>query len=74
VSCALPPIPPLAVGLADAARVTGLSRRTIELLVHDGRLPSRRLGRRRLILYADLRRLLAADRPNLTAARAAEAQ
>ena len=54
---------PIAVGLAEAARLTGLSRRSIEYLCHDGRLPSRKLGKRRLVLYADLQRLVRADRP-----------
>jgi len=57
------PHAPIAVGLAEAARLTSLSRRSIEYLCHDGRLASRKVGKRRLILYADLRRYLGADRP-----------
>ena len=56
---------PITVGLADADRLPGLSRRSIEYLCYGAapRLPSRKVGKRRLILYADLRRFLSGDRP-----------
>lgn len=65
---------PIAVGLAEAARLSGLSRRSIEYLCYgaDPRLPSRKVGKRRLILYADLRRFLSGDRPGDIAPEAAQ--
>lgn len=45
------PVPPRrsAVSIAEAAELTGLSRRTVERRIADGTLPHRRLGRRVLI-------------------------
>jgi excisionase family DNA binding protein len=39
----------LAVGIPEAARILGLSARTIATLVKRGDLKSRKIGRRRLI-------------------------
>jgi excisionase family DNA binding protein len=49
------PIEPLAVGIADAATVVGVSPSTIKREIVAGNLPSFRLGGRRLIEYAALR-------------------
>jgi excisionase family DNA binding protein len=58
------PAAPLAVGIAEAARMTDLSRRSIENYIAAKLLPSVRLGRRRLIRVRDLQKFLAADRPS----------
>jgi len=39
----------LAVGIVEAARRLGLSARTVSSLVHRRELPSRKVGRRRII-------------------------
>jgi excisionase family DNA binding protein len=44
----------LAVGMAEAGRRVGLSARTIADLVARNELPSRKVGRRRLIAVCDL--------------------
>jgi excisionase family DNA binding protein len=44
----------LAVGIAEAARRLGLSARTIATLVSRHELPSRKVGRRRIIPVAAL--------------------
>ncbi|HUX67793.1 MAG TPA: helix-turn-helix domain-containing protein [Terriglobales bacterium] len=49
--------------MAEAARLLALSERSIQYLIADGRIESLKLGRRRLVLLASLRRLVAADRP-----------
>ena len=49
---------PLAVTLDDAARLSGIPRRSIELLIADGKLESRKIGRRRLVPYRSLIELL----------------
>lgn len=53
---------PIAVGLDEAARMSGLSRRSIEHLTINARIPSRKVGRRRLILVVDLEWFLRAQR------------
>jgi excisionase family DNA binding protein len=51
------PRPPvLSVGLRDAAGVLGLSHRTIQGMVQRGELPSFKVGDRRLLSVAELRR------------------
>lgn len=52
------PQTPIAVGVAEAVRLTGISRTTLYEMISDGRLPSLRIGRRRLILSEDLERVL----------------
>ncbi len=52
----------LAVSVPRAGRLADVSARLIRKLVMEGRLPSCRVGRRRLILVADLQRLLEAGR------------
>jgi len=44
----------LAVGMAEAARRLGLSARTVAMLVSRRELPSRKVGRRRIIPVAAL--------------------
>lgn len=55
------PNPPLLLGVADAAALLGVSRRTIEYLIHAGRLPRRKLGRRTLIPRAAVEQLARRD-------------
>lgn len=55
---------PLAVGLPEAARLASVSRRSLENYISAKLLPSRKLGRRRVILMRDLERFLSADRPS----------
>jgi excisionase family DNA binding protein len=52
----------LAVGMAEAARRIGLSPRTVANLVLTGKLPSQKIGRRRLIRVTELENLLRDDR------------
>jgi hypothetical protein len=54
---------PLAVGIGKAAKISDLSPRSIQYYVASKVLPSRKIGKRRLILLTDLRRFLASDRP-----------
>jgi excisionase family DNA binding protein len=49
---------PLAVSVLDAALMLGVGTRTIWSLTAGGRLPSVRIGRRRLYRVEDLRRYL----------------
>jgi len=48
-------IAPLAVGVEDAARVVGYSRSGVYELIASGDLKAFKLGRRRLILMAELK-------------------
>ncbi len=52
------PAPLLAVSIVDAARVIGVSRTTIYELMADGDLPFAKIGRRTVIPFDELRRLL----------------
>lgn len=54
----------LAVGIAEAARLADLSRRGLENYIKLKILPSRKIGRRRLVLLKDLEKFLALDRPS----------
>lgn len=49
---------PLAVTVADAARMLSVSRTTIYELIGGGRLQARKLGSRTLILVASMQQLL----------------
>lgn len=51
----------LAVGLAEAARRLGLSARTVATLVLRHELPSRKVGRRRIIPVVALEAFLRGD-------------
>jgi excisionase family DNA binding protein len=63
---------PLAVGIAEAARMIGLSRRAVEYRIAAGQLRCVRIGRRRLILLSELRRFLARDWPPVRPSRTTE--
>lgn len=47
------------LGLNHIAERLGLSRRTIDRIIARGELPTLKIGRRRLVRLADLRRWLA---------------
>ncbi|HEV2605167.1 MAG TPA: helix-turn-helix domain-containing protein [Microvirga sp.] len=49
---------PIALSIMDAARMVGVGRTTIYEAMASGRLPARKLGRRTVILDADLRQWL----------------
>lgn len=51
----------LAVGMAEAARRIGLSSRTVATLVLRGELPSRKVGRRRIIPVPALKAFVRAN-------------
>ena len=53
-----PPLDPLTVTVAEVHRITGLGLTTIWALIAKRELDSVLVGRRRLILFASLRRLL----------------
>jgi len=60
-----PPIPePLTVSIGEASRLTGLSAATLWRRHKDGTLPMIRVGGRRLVRLADLRRLVEASEPS----------
>lgn len=50
----------IAVDVNEAARITGLSRAFLYILMQEGRLKKRKVGTRTLLLVADLRRLVGA--------------
>lgn len=52
------------VSVAEAAFMLSCCRKTIENYMSAGLLPSKKLGRRRLILVRDLERFIAADKPS----------
>lgn len=49
---------PLAVDVKEAARLTSFGMTKIYALINDGTLPSRTIGRRRVIPYAALKALV----------------
>jgi len=51
----------LAVSVTDAARRLGVSPRTVAALIARSELPSRRIGRRRVILIRELEEFLNRD-------------
>lgn len=51
----------LAVGIPEAARRIGCSPRTVASLVSNKELPSRKIGRRRVIRICDLEKFLERD-------------
>lgn len=61
----------IAVGVTEAARRLGLSARTVATLVSRRELPSRKVGRRRLIPVKALEAFLGADHPTKTRKRTA---
>jgi hypothetical protein len=52
---------PLAVTLATARKISGLGYTTLWKLIGNGTLATMRVGRRRLIAYESLRKLLTPD-------------
>ena len=50
----------IAVSINDAAKALGLGRTSIYAMIADGRLESFKLGRRRLVTVASIRRLATA--------------
>jgi len=52
----------LAVGIGEAARRLGLSARTVASLVLRRELPSRKVGRRRIIPVVDLEAFIRGER------------
>lgn len=52
----------LAVSIPEAARLLGLSRRTIATLVSKRELSSQKVGRRRIIPFTALEEFIARDR------------
>jgi excisionase family DNA binding protein len=59
----------LAYTMNEAAALSRLSRRTLELYVAQKLLPSRKIGKRRLILRRDLENFLKRDQPSPTVVR-----
>jgi excisionase family DNA binding protein len=55
----------IAVGMAEAARRLGLSARTVATLVSRHELPSRKVGRRRIIPVVALEAFIGRDHPNI---------
>ena len=51
-------IEPYAISILDAVRLSGIGRSSIYQAIRRGELPIRKLGRRSLILTADLQRWL----------------
>jgi len=51
----------LSVGMVEAARRLGLSVRTIATLIKRNELPSRKIGRRRIIAARDLEAFIKRD-------------
>ena len=52
----------LAYSVAEAATVTGLGKTTLYSLIAAGTLPSRKIGKRRLIASSDLSGLIGGNR------------
>ena len=59
-----PPLDPLTLTVAEVQRLTGLGLTTIWKLIAKKQLESVLVGRRRLIVYASLRRLLTPNDDN----------
>lgn len=53
----------LAYSVSDAAAVSGIGRTTLYALIASEQLPSKKIGKRRLIPADGLRRLLGAEGP-----------
>jgi excisionase family DNA binding protein len=49
---------PLTVGVNEAMKLSGLGRSILYELLADGRIASRKVGKRRLIIYASLKAFL----------------
>jgi excisionase family DNA binding protein len=64
----------LAVGMVEAARRLGLSARTVATLVSRHELPSRKVGRRRIIPIAALEAFIELDHLNVRPVRAGDVE
>ena len=51
----------LLVSINDAARTLNLGRTSIYSLINEGKLESRKMGRRRLVTTASIQRLVAGE-------------
>jgi excisionase family DNA binding protein len=56
-----PPHAPLAVSIREACRLSALGRTTIYKLIADGRLTPIKIGRRTLIRFDDLEKLVSSS-------------
>ncbi|CUS43759.1 hypothetical protein MGWOODY_Smn2977 [hydrothermal vent metagenome] len=54
----------LSVRIGDAIRITGIGRTKLFALIADGTLETTTIGRRRLILYRSLQRLIEGTAPD----------
>lgn len=54
----------LAVSLREGAAMLGISARTLQNYVWAGRFPSRKIGRRTVVLVRDLELFLRKDQPS----------
>jgi len=64
----------LAVDLRTAAELCSLSRRSLENYITAKLLPSRKIGKRRLVLVRDLQDFLRRDQPSASVRRANDAR
>ena len=55
---------PIAVTVPTARKISGLGNSTIWKLIAEGRLDTVRIGRRRLVLYRSLEKLLSPGAPD----------
>ena len=53
-----PTMEPIALSVSDAVKASGLGKTTLYEAMADGRLETRKVGRKRLILTRSLRRLI----------------
>jgi len=51
----------ITIGIEEAARRLGLSARTVATLIRSNQLPSRKIGRRRLLAVRDLEAFIRCD-------------
>lgn len=56
----MPDLPPLAVSIAEAVRLSGIGRSSVYVAIKSGALPIRKAGRRTLIQLDALRAWVAA--------------
>ena len=56
--------PKLAVGIREAASMLGVSHRTVERFIAARLLPSRKIGRRTVVLVAEVELFLRKDQPS----------
>ena len=64
---------PIALQIPDAVKASGLGRSTLYRAIQDGKLPTRKAGKRTLILAEDLRSFVGALPPSLNTLKAAKA-